>query len=243
MFEKAVEWRMIDKNPCQIKQLKLAEVDYSWWDNQEYILKFIRVAKDCPYYAAYRLGLDCGLRLGEITGLSKQDIDFDKGQITIHRQWLGKEKCYGPIKNNIVRRIKLEKGSKLHKLLLKAVLKSPDKEIIFTTRNGRRVSNRKLSGYHFKKWIKKAGIPNIEFHGLRHSFASWYMIKVGDIWSLKALLGHKDVRTTMKYTHHSEKHQRIIAFDWGKNSLSIPYQEHFDKEENNSSLSKVSFNF
>ena len=204
MLKKAEKWKMITKNPYEMDPLKLPQ--------------FLTLAKECPYYAAYRLALDNGLRLGEIVGLSKRDINFERGLIHIHRQWLDKEKCYGSTKNGRERFINFDPQSSFGLSLLNAVKKSPDSEVIFVTRAGNRIGARKLSGYHFKRLTKKSGVRDITFHSLRHTFASWYMIDVGDIWSLMKILGHSDLKTTMRYSHHSTKDQRTYSFDWEKSS-------------------------
>ncbi len=40
------------------------------------------------------------------------------------------------------------------------------------------------------------------------------MIEVGDIWSLKGILGHVDVQTTQRYAHLSQRHQKMPAFSF-----------------------------
>ena len=40
------------------------------------------------------------------------------------------------------------------------------------------------------------------------------MIEVGDIWSLKALLGHADIQTTQRYAHLSERNYRLPVLSW-----------------------------
>lgn len=82
------------------------------------------------------------------------------------------------------------------------------------TRTGRRLGARKLAGYFFPQAVVRAGVPRIRFHDLRHTFASWYMIRQDDIWSLKGILGHVDVQTTQKYAHLSSRYQRIPDFEW-----------------------------
>ena len=63
----------------------------------------------------------------------------------------------------------------------------------------------------------------LTFHGLRHNtFASWYMVEVGDIWSLMQILGHSSIKTTMRYAHVSGKHQKVPNFNWNEASPSFP---------------------
>ncbi len=193
---------------------------HDWWDEKAVICKFLEGAKDSPYFAAYVLALECGLRLGEIVGLSKQDITFDMGTIRVHRQWLDKDKRYGPTKNSRERFIKFHPGSLVERTLRKAMDASPDHEMIFVTKTGRRVGARNLSGGRFKKLVKRLGLPPIKFHDLRHTFANWYMIEHGDIWSLMSILGHNSIKTRMGYAHVSSNHQRVPNFDWGFDSPS-----------------------
>lgn len=214
IFKKCVEWRWLRESPMLVKNISLAETPYTWWENKEEIARFLEVAKKDRYYAALRLAIELGPRLGEIVGLSKQDIDFERGQIRIHRQWLEKEKCYGPPKHNKVRHLNFSPTSELAEALRNAVAKSGDAEIIFTTRSGKRVSASKLAEKHFKRLGRLANNPPISFHDMRHTFASWYMIEVGDIWSLMGILGHSNIETTMRYAHLSTKHQKVASFSW-----------------------------
>ena len=81
---------------------------------------------------------------------------------------------------------------------------SSDPEIIFITREGQRLRNNKLM-YYFQKWIDRLELPQITFHDLRHTFASWYMIMYDNILELMEIPGHADVKTTMRYAHLSQK--------------------------------------
>jgi len=215
ILKKGVQWQFLKENPGQHVGLqKLAERKHIWWQNKEDILKFLAVAKFDPYYLAYRLGLECGLRLGEIVGLSKDDINMEQGQIHIHRQWLEKEHYYGPTKHGRERYISFTQDSELYGLFEKALQVNPSSEILFFTRLGNRVGCRKLSGYYFQNLIKKSGVPRIRFHDLRHTFASWYMITTDNIWDLKYLLGHQDIQTTQRYAHLSSKRRFSPDFGW-----------------------------
>ena len=88
IFRKGQEWDMLEKNPVRVRRLKIADEKYTWWNEKDHILKFLDAAKACRYHTVYRLALETGMRLGEIVGLSKQDISFERNQIHIHRPTL-----------------------------------------------------------------------------------------------------------------------------------------------------------
>jgi site-specific recombinase XerD len=58
----------------------------------------------------------------------------------------------------------------------------------------------------FKAAVRKAGISkNASIHTLRHSFATHLLEKGYDIRTVQKLLGHKNLQTTMIYTHAARK--------------------------------------
>lgn len=226
IFNFGIITKMTRENPCKfVKPIKISTKTFNWWENWEDVQRFLNATANeplspdhfkgglDPYAAAYRIALECGLRLGEVVGLSKQDIDFNRGQILIHRQWLVKKNEYGAVKHNKIRTIGFDINSEMAKILKKAVDNSPDKEIIFVSLAGERVRADKLSSVYLTAWIEKLGLPMITFHNLRHTFASWYMMRGGNIWELMEILGHNNISTTMRYSHLSSKVKVVPSFD------------------------------
>lgn len=214
IFLKAIEWDMLEKSPYRLQPLRQPKQKYQWWDKKEYIVRFLAEARTTRHYAAFKLALETGLRVGEIVGLSKQDVDLKRCQLHIHRQWLDHQNCYGTTKGRKERFINFDPASGLKEVLAETMLASGHPEVIFTTLSGNRVRSRKLAGRYFSTVLRKAAVPKIRFHDLRHTFASWYMIENDDIWSLMAILGHADVQKTQRYAHLSRKHQRVPMFSW-----------------------------
>lgn len=55
---------------------------------------------------------------------------------------------------------------------------------------------------NYKKFVLKAGInPKLNFHSLRHTFASWLVQRGVSIYHVSKLLGHADIKTTEIYAH------------------------------------------
>ncbi|MEE8538001.1 MAG: site-specific integrase, partial [Acidobacteriota bacterium] len=60
----------------------------------------------------------------------------------------------------------------------------------------------------FYRTRDRAGLGrDVHIHTLRHTFATWFMQARGDLWQLMNLLGHQDIKMTMKYAHHHPDHQ------------------------------------
>lgn len=234
---------MIVKEPYALIMLPVARREqyqnYVWWDDPGEIQKFLQVAKDnSRYYSLFLLALETGMRLGELVGLSKQDIDLKSGRIRVRRQWLERQGSYGPTKNSTTRFIDFDPNGLLARVLKVAIDSSPDPEIIFVTSTGKRVLSRRVAGDTFKRLLIKAGVRIICFHGLRHTFASWYAMRTDDFQSLQYILGHTEGRTTQRYAHLSQRHRRqplslaSLAIEGDKNVISIvsASKERLDKE-------------
>ena len=207
-------WGYFKENPYDLKPLKVPSKKYEWFESKVDVRKFLEAISGDRYEAAYRLALECGMRLGEIVGLSKLDVSFEFGRIHIHRQFCDKQKVYKPTKSNQERFIPFDPGSDLGIALKKAIADSADPEIIFVTQTGNRVYNRSLSTARYKNIIKRNNLPYVCFHGLRHTYASWFMMQHNDIWELKKLLGHSTIKMTEKYAHHATEFSKVQHISW-----------------------------
>ncbi len=207
MLNKAVRWKLIQENPYGVESLKIPEQPYPWWDKEEDIQKFLKAAKESRYYSVYLTALETGLRYGELMGLSVKDVDLQLGAIHVHRQWLEREGSYGPPKHGKERWVHFNPDGELGKVLRRSRRAAEDGPL-FTTAGGRLPTKGGVAHKYFKAAIRRAGVPEICFHGLRHTFASWYMIRHDNVWDLAAILGHSSIKTTMRYAHQSKRARR-----------------------------------
>jgi integrase len=68
---------------------------------------------------------------------------------------------------------------------------------------------RPRDGRHwFEDAIKEAGIKNFRYHDLRHTFASRLVMAGVDIRTVQALMGHRTIQMTLRYSHLSPAHLR-----------------------------------
>lgn len=179
---------------------------------------------------AARLLYGAGLRLSEGVSLRIQDVDFDYYQIEV-RDGKGRQDRVTMLPESLVPELReqIRKVERLHKrdlkngfgetILPKALaVKYPNApwqtrwQYLFPSK-GRRKSSRTgryhrhhLSMRRIQKAVssaaRKSGIDKkVSPHVLRHSFATHLLRQGYDIRTVQELLGHKNVKTTMKYTH------------------------------------------
>jgi integrase len=126
-----------------------------------------------------------GKRKGEILGLTWDDIDWQNSMVTF-RDCKNKETHTIPVNQQAL------------KILNRAVdIRVSD--LVFPSQSGAYYQSFSRTWYRIRK---KAGINFIRFHGLRHVFSS-HLASSGrvDLFVLKELLGHKDVKMTQRYSH------------------------------------------
>jgi integrase len=199
IFKKAIEWGHIYANPA--KDLSYIEITDSkpirYLSENEYKVFFEVCKGDFPeYYPIFYTFCHTGMRKGEILGLEWPDIDFKQGIIHIRSKEGFKPKGIDK-KSRKAKTRRIPMHDHLKKLLYK--LQQPLGKV-FTYRDAPYSDNRLRRV--LMRIAKQAGIIGLtRLHELRHSYAT-FLVKHGvDIYKVKELLGHSDIRDTMKYAH------------------------------------------
>ena len=140
------------------------------------------------------------VKKNELVYLEWEDIDFDKLLIRVVNKKAHPTKSYQP------RYIPMDK--KLGELLNS--IKRTKSSYVFVT--GRETLRKNNLITNLKRAAKKAGIrKNVTVHMLRHTYASHLVMAGVDLPTVKALLGHADIHTTMRYAHLAPDHLRQAA--------------------------------
>jgi len=129
-----------------------------------------------------------GIRISELAGLGRDDIDFIGGIVKVMGK--GKKERIVPIGDKAISAVRdyLNKRSK-------------DIEAIFLNKSGRRITTRGIRNI-VGKYIRLAGMKHgVSPHTLRHSFATHLLNRGADLRSVQELLGHANLSTTQIYTH------------------------------------------
>src|SRR5215216_4926040 len=165
--------------------------------------------------ALYMLAVTTGMRQGELLGLKWEDIDFEAGTLQVRRTLstrAGRGFSFSPPKTAKGRRsIKLPKVAKRSlKKHRKAQLEErmklaglwEDNGLVFATRLGTPMGRQELVMRSFKPLLKKASLPDIRFHDLRHTCATLLLGKGVHAKFVQELLGHATISITLDtYSH------------------------------------------
>jgi integrase len=137
--------------------------------------------------------LSC-MRSGEIRNLLWRDLDFDSGFLVVRDS-----------KNSESRHVPLD--STLTELFCNYP-RTPGSDFVFPNADGGRLGWIQKG---FRNARERAGLSDLHFHDLRHTFASQWMMHGGDLYALKEILGHKSIQMTQRYAHLSPAYKQAMV--------------------------------
>ncbi|WP_029280522.1 tyrosine-type recombinase/integrase [Pedobacter borealis] len=164
--------------------------------------------------------LSSGIRIGEVCALTWEDIDTDNGVInvskTIQRIYLVEDGLRKtelildtPKTKNSIREIPMSRD------LLKML--KPFKKIVnssfFVLTNDSKPTEPRTYRAYYKNLMKSLNMPELKFHGLRHSFATRCIESNCDYKTVSVLLGHSNITTTLNLYVHPNLEQKKKAID------------------------------
>jgi integrase len=192
MLDVAQDWGTIEAAP-KITPLKVAPSEFRWLTVDE--ATRLAAAADDSWRAMVFTGLRTGLRLGELRALRWQDVDLVGGRIMVRQSaW---ENEIGTPKGGRAREVQL--GDEVAAVLEKHPRRLRC-ELVFPNSEG---SLRDTSGcvWALRRIGTTAGLGHVGWHVLRHTFASHLVQRGVALMVVKELLGHSDIRTTLRYAH------------------------------------------
>lgn len=164
--------------------------------------------------------LSTGMRIGEICGLRWCDVDTVEGVIkvrhTLQRIYIIEGETRHtellldtPKTANSVRDIPM--SSELLKML-KSLNKVVNENYYVISNDIKPIEPRTYRNY-YKKLCRQLDIPELKFHGLRHSFATRCIESKADYKTVSVLLGHSNISTTLNLYVHPNKEQKKKTID------------------------------
>lgn len=142
------------------------------------------------------IGLNTGMRLGEILNLEWNQVNTQHGFLTVRKTKSSKIRTIplNPVLEELFCEMELIKQNNYY------VFENPQtKEALTTVRSA------------WYRLIEKTGIRNVRLHDMRSTFATYALINGGDLKSLQEVLGHADLTTTAKYLQAKMHTKRALV--------------------------------
>ncbi len=220
----AVKMQLIPKNPAANIRISTRSTgsEMKVWTDEE-VNRFLQAAKGSKFYPTFYLAITTGMRMGELLGLKWTDIDFDRGTISIRRtlqrtsaglQLIEQTKTaksrrlisISPSTVEVLKKHRVEQKKEMIQYNYRDVY-----DLVFTSRTGKPVEPRNLREY-FSLITKKAGLPPIRFHDLRHTHATLLLKQGIHPKIVSERLGHSSISMTLDtYSHVIPSMQKEAA--------------------------------
>ena len=212
----AQEQRLILTNPAEGCALPRVEHQEMKTLTTVQLASFFREARESGVFELYYLELATGLRRGELLGLKWEDVDLQRGDLRVRRQVsrINGDVVEAPLKTkNAYRTLPLAEDTV-------SVLKEQRKKVgnspwVFPSPNGGPISPDSVL-HMLHRVLKRAGLPKVRFHDLRHTFATLALQNGVDVKTVSGMLGHFSAGFTLDtYAHITSAAQRQAAQTMG----------------------------
>ena len=212
----AQEQRLILSNPAEGCALPRVEHQEMKTLTTVQLASFFREARESGVFELYYLELATGLRRGELLGLKWEDVDLERGDLRVRRQVsrINGEVVEAPLKTkNAYRTLPLAEDTV--SVLREQRRKVGNSPWVFPSPNGGPISPDSVL-HMLHRVLKRAGLPKVWFHDLRHTFATLALQNGVDVKTVSGMLGHFSAGFTLDtYAHITSAAQRQAAQTMG----------------------------
>lgn len=197
VYSMAITWGKATENP--VKQVKFAREQNARMriltDEEERSL----LAQCGPQLRPLVItALHTGFRASELLSLTWEDVDLRRRAVAVRAAYA---------KNGESRSVPMNEV--LTATLKEVKINSPASVYVFCSRKNTPYRSFRSA---FERAVRQAELTDLTFHDLRHTFASRLIMAGVDLPTVQDLMGHKDIKMTLRYTHLSSDHkQRAVS--------------------------------
>lgn len=204
IFERAGRVWPLSANPARDVEKPRVRYDRTNFDffSPEEVWSLARAAGDLQDQSIFLTAAFAGLRRGECIALRWRDIDFPRESVRVQRSVSGTEITAPKSGHGRVVPLAADLATVLAQLSHRERFNGPD-DLVFCSIAGGVIDGSALRR-RYKQALKAAGLRDLRFHDLRHTFGS-LAIQYASIVQVQAWLGHADVKTTARYLHYKSQ--------------------------------------
>jgi len=203
-FQYCVRRGWMEDNPAKVVSTPKQDKPVPSFLSEEEMEEFLDLPRtdkplDLRDIAMMELLYATGIRVSELVGINREDINFAERLIRIRGK--GKKERLVPFGSKAEKSLRayLQVRSKINKGQV-------EEKPMFLNYRGKKLSSRSVERTVDKYILRTALRRKISPHSLRHSFASHLLSRGADLRVIQELLGHESLATTQKYTHLDLKH-------------------------------------
>jgi integrase len=217
-LRQAVNWRLVPYNVCaEVERPRVVKIEITPLDGEQ-VLQLLKEAEDHRLAALFTMAVATGMRQGELFGLQWPDVDWKAGVVMVRRALVevhGRLHLLEPKTSRSRRRIDLPQVAietlQRHRVAMVAAGWGNVSWVFCNTRGGP-LRRSHFNTQIFKPLLKKAKLPEIRFHDLRHTSATLLLSLGIHPKVVQERLGHSQISVTMDtYSHVLPTMQREAA--------------------------------
>ena len=216
-LKKAVRLKLIPHNVCVDVDRPVAPKKEFPVLNPEQASQFLTAAREDRLFALYVVAVATGLRQGELLGLWWEDIDFERGTLSVRSQLqevAGDLARVEPKTKESRRKVALPAAAvaalRSHRERMR--LEGLSTPWVFCTTSGGPIRKSNLRRRSFERVLKRSGLPHMRFHDLRHTAATLLLNEDVHPKVVQERLGHARIQITLDiYSHVLPSMQKEAA--------------------------------
>lgn len=172
---------------------------------------------DTDVSAGIYLSIFTGLRIGELCALQWGDIDFERSLLRVRKTVQRVAVSGGRHKTAVeISTPKTETSQRVIPLpgfILRLLEAHRGADGVYIVSGREKPTEPRTFTHHFKEILKSAGLPDVKFHTLRHTFATNCLQQNFDVKTLSEILGHASTDITMRIYVHTSLDRKVACMN------------------------------
>lgn len=196
------DWQWMETNPARrVKRERESpgRVRFLSDDERSRLLEVCKASRSPNLYPLVVLALSTGMRRGEITNLTWEQVDLPKAALILD-----------DTKNQERRRVAV-RGLALELMREHARVRRIDTNLVFPGEKTYRTGKPFELQVYWREAVSKANLKDFRFHDLRHSCASCLAMTGASLLEIAEVLGHKTLQMVKRYSHLAETHTASVV--------------------------------
>lgn len=201
-LKRALRWGLVPRNVAEaVDPPKVPKKEVTPLSPEQARL-FLDAARGDRLEALYVLAIHTGMRQGELLALRWDDVDLDAGVLRVRGTKTARSRRSVRLSQRALQALQGHLERQLEEDIDRVGSMWQENGLVFATEIGTPLNSHNLTQRSFRPLLSRAGLPQVWFHDLRHTAATYLLSKGTHAKYVQALLGHSTVSITLDtYSH------------------------------------------